>query len=732
MGLYIIIKTNADVEKIYDALKIEVQKYYKRLYTLSPEHFISHPTKCNNASLRVFTWPRLPHVEEFFEECIDNDVESKYGFEFMLEYGIPDDWAKPSNNLQTIEEFYITNASNVLLESPYVSDITSMSYKYATLMLTLYKYIIDTGVDVSKDHTRIIMSSIAGQCFSENTYNAVYNTVKDRFDGIPGFRIYFKHGPHPIMIAESLLKAYDRTGYMYRFFKGLFVTKYAITIGQGSKPTSMQVGTFIAHILRLKFSTTVRSAAANPSYVVNIFTNGWKTIQGDRVLCDAIVSFENYYADATDEFILSVVGAQKNDEVDAITRIRDIAMKTVTINHVKAGLVIERFGNIQMKYDLTLMFNDVTYELKTKKVREHYPHDVATFSLKYDFYRNYDHEKEMMLDKVMEDFFPNEDVRQYIYLIFGRCLMGNVDDKCFWIFIGHSNAGKSKFMQLVKRAFGDYAEIMPSEFFNRKSKGASDATPELSKSVGKLVGIIQEPRKGAVDIETIKERTGDTELSYRLLYNEASTTTNTTRYFACANQIRFETSDAAFWLRCRVVLFERQFIPDYDYQIKADTLPSRELDMYRKMDPNIDKVFEYIAPVLMSRFIKAYHSSSCKTLETPDIVKFYTMQLRMICDNICMFLRDTLEFTGSSSDMITTTQLYTLFIQWFRPRFADRKNLMDQTSFVQAVRSNSLTVIGDKVIGVKSQFVSAQRMIAPGATSGTTLKIDAPRGPIEN
>ena len=64
------------------------------------------------------------------------------------------------------------------------------------------------------------------------------------------------------------------------------------------------------------------------------------------------------------------------------------------------------------------------------------------------------------LDDFLVKVFPNERVREYILRFLSSCLSGEVREEKFYFWTGSGGNGKSKLVDLVEFALGEYSKSM--------------------------------------------------------------------------------------------------------------------------------------------------------------------------------------------------------------------------------------------------------------------------------
>lgn len=706
MGLTIIYENiEGSPRDNFDIIKQVVKEYYSK-------HYVVDQTMLNNWKLLksegggyVATWSRLPHSEHFF-------LASSYAFntyleKFMVYLNATIDSKYTENGVTTITKFeYYMNKCVFHYKNcePRMNHIRNMPYFYIISMLYLYKYYVESGVEITDQHTSIILSCLAQQAKSVCLYDTILKIFEPEFKNTD-VMINFKLSGDTIstMMLESILKSYDGTPkeMIFNYFKGIYIVKYFMmyeSTETSGKYLQTYTAQLIADLLRFQYATI-----GDTSLRLKYFTNGWKGLDSNTMLINAINAFDNFVYDVVHQVYAESIGYDYDLFKQNVNEVYSL-VERMPVSKVKSALCVDNFVIMKSEYNRVLSFKDIAFDLNLMKVRDHYPHDISDNSIRYNFNVPANAHRQMMLDKFMSDLFDEPEIIHYMYVIFGRALRGNVLDKAFWVFIGHSNAGKSKFAEMVSKAFGDYATTLSGDILNKQSSNSASATPDVNLMVGSLVGFVQEPRRGRVDIEAIKERTGDEKMYVRELYCEGRVVKNTMRMFSVANQMYFNTHDEAFWRRCKVVKFKRKFVKSDEYDNLAETLsPEKMASEYRVGAENIDTIIDYIAPEFMIRCINQYYNTLYMPLIDPPLVKQYINEFRLENDNVYLFVNTAYEVTKDTSDTVNVQFAYDRYKDWFDERTADSRNLLTMSMFKDGVRSAGLAIDDELILGLKDR-----------------------------
>ena len=106
-------------------------------------------------------------------------------------------------------------------------------------------------------------------------------------------------------------------------------------------------------------------------------------------------------------------------------------------------------------------------------------HDPIPY-IPYDPHHPIQHEITDFLTKV----FPNPELRAYVLRLLSSCLEGANREQCYYTLIGGGGNGKSKIVELMRLALGDYQTSMSTTVLTRKRPDSGAANPEIIVSHG--------------------------------------------------------------------------------------------------------------------------------------------------------------------------------------------------------------------------------------------------------
>ena len=251
-------------------------------------------------------------------------------------------------------------------------------------------------------------------------------------------------------------------------------------------------------------------------------------------------------------------------------------------------------------------FTNGVFDLKELVFRKGRRSDLITQSCNLE-YKEYsmDSIEIQTIEKFLFSILPENDVREYALTILGSCISGDVRSETFHIFTGGGGNGKSKLLDMVNAALGDFYTIMNVSALTTKRNGSAAADPELALAQGKRLVLFQEVEKDqVVNTSKLKEWTGGDEITARSLYKDPIKFKPQFKCVMTANNVpAFDSHDDGTWRRVKIVPFKTRFVNEEDYD-ETKSIPALCKDFkgkenrpmeYHCIKDNklIDQVMEY-------------------------------------------------------------------------------------------------------------------------------------------
>ena len=163
--------------------------------------------------------------------------------------------------------------------------------------------------------------------------------------------------------------------------------------------------------------------------------------------------------------------------------------------------------------------------------------------------------------RFMEEVFPDDEVRRYVWKAIGYSLTGDMREKCFFFLHGIGDNGKSVFLNLMEFILGNYADQGGKGLTVTNSKGTYP-TREAAKIVGKRLVLASETEeREKMNTGVIKSITGGDSLDAAGVYERHFTFKPTCKiWFAGNYKPTIHDAGPAIWGRVRLIPFDRTFV----------------------------------------------------------------------------------------------------------------------------------------------------------------------------
>jgi len=292
-----------------------------------------------------------------------------------------------------------------------------------------------------------------------------------------------------------------------------------------------------------------------------------------------------------------------------------------------------------------LGFENGVYDFNTFSFREGQCEDYISFSTGH----NYDNTYSMNSPEIIEikhfidQVLPEKEVQDYVIYRMAFFLQGNPAEK-FHIFVGSGGNGKSKLLELLQHAIGDYAGGLPVTALTGKRPDSNGATPEIVRLVGRRVVCLEEPNnKEILQPGRLKELTGGDKLYARQLHKEGFEFKPQFNMILCANSNPgLQADDGGIWRRVVVVRFPSRFVenpdPNDPTQFPLDTTLSKKLKTW-------GGAFLWY---LLEKYSELYQVHKGYN-PVPETIRLETQKCREANDKISKFVHAKIDVT--SKDM---------------------------------------------------------------------------------
>ena len=320
---------------------------------------------------------------------------------------------------------------------------------------------------------------------------------------------------------------------------------------------------------------------------------------------------------------------------------------------------IKDFMNLLDSKNNILCFSNGIIDFSTKLFRQGLPDDYTSKStnIPYIPIKNCDKKIIDEITEFMSQLFPEPELCNYMWDHAASTLIGKNNNQTFNMYTGVGRNGKSKFVQLMSLALGEYKGTCPITLVTQKRTSIGSTSSEIVDLMGKRFVVMQEPGEFDEFNEGIlKELTGDDPIQGRALYkNTVTFYPQFTLALSTNYDLKIKGKDDGIWRRIRKCAFKSVFNEN-----PVDTDPQKPYQF--KVDKNIDEKFEIWKTVFMSMLVeRAYVNNG--NVKDCQIVMATSEQYRKNQDQLAEFIQDRIVVDPTGS--IKETELYETFKEWW-------------------------------------------------------------------
>ena len=391
----------------------------------------------------------------------------------------------------------------------------------------------------------------------------------------------------------------------------------------------------------------------------------------------------NMYMDKTNEIMVQMQTMDSSTEPydklrkksNKITEMSNCLKKTSWKNNImkeaKELFYDNKFIENLDQNPYLLCFNNFVVDFKNNTYRKGQPDDYISRCTNIDYipYKEGKHTQIIKeINEFMEQLFPIEELRNYMWEHAASCLIGTNQNQTFNIYKGTGRNGKSKFVELMGHGLGNYKGTVPITLITQKRNSIGSTSSEVAQLNAVRYAVMQEPSKGdKINEGIMKEITGGDPIQARALFKDTITFTPQFKLVVCTNT-EFEdmADDDGTWRRIRMIDFMSKML---DNPYEDPKFPRADFPYQFPIDKNLDVKFKTWAPIFMSILVeKAYKLqgivNDCKIVMTSSD-KYRERQ-----DYFTGFAKDKIK--NKQGDKIKKTELLETFKQWYSSNYGNK------------------------------------------------------------
>jgi len=330
-----------------------------------------------------------------------------------------------------------------------------------------------------------------------------------------------------------------------------------------------------------------------------------------------------------------------------------------------------------------LCFKNGVIDFKTKEFRRGRPEDYLSKCTNIDYIKIDPIKHKKIIDEI-EDFFhkifPDQELYDYMWQHLASTLIGTNQNQKFNMYIGEGQNGKSKLVDLMKLALGDYAGIVPLSLITGDRVKVGGLSPEIIKLKGQRYSVMQEPTKGdKVNEGKMKELTGGDMIQARAPFMISAVEFKPQFTLALCSNTMMEIKDTSHgtWRRIRIVEFKSLFCE------KPYSDPEKQEIIHQfVVDETIDQKFNDWKEVFMSMLIDIAFTTNGKVNDCPMVLAA-SNEYRNSQDYFADFIRDVM--VTDPNGRVSKTEVVQEFKSWYEancgrnvPNIKDLRAYMDK------------------------------------------------------
>jgi len=395
----------------------------------------------------------------------------------------------------------------------------------------------------------------------------------------------------------------------------------------------------ISNVVNLLFQNEFCYEAVNQDWY-QFINHSWKNQKREplglmRYLSEIVVELFHKYL--TDTQFTTIHTTESTDErktlMDQFTKIFKIIKKKLKDNKPKKSIIEEsKYGFIKNKFlekldqnkDLVGFENGV-YDLQNKQFRNGRYQDYISLTTGYNYI---EYNKHCPVIKNIKKFFKSiqpdisdldKQRRKYLKMFLSSCIQGVNTDETLHVFKGIGRNGKSKLVELMQKALGEYAGTMSISYLVKGRGKSSDASPDLVNVKNQRFVVMGEPSDtDRLHNGTLKEITGGDKMTGRGLYKDQTTFKPQYKLLIVCNDVpKLQTgNDHATYERLRIVNFPMKYSKNKKLCDGSDPY-TQAIDL--SISEKIEEWGPYFMGMLIHWFNK-YHTNCSVKLEVPDAI----------------------------------------------------------------------------------------------------------------
>lgn len=400
----------------------------------------------------------------------------------------------------------------------------------------------------------------------------------------------------------------------------------------------------IAKVVYSQYKDEIKAINKNTWYYYDKDKHKWKiTTEGSSLrinlsteICRKFIERSMFWSNTSygddDSSGQKELNLEKGKKCNSIAlKLKNSGFKDSIMKECKTLFIDEKFEELLDSRTHLIGFVNGVYDMKMHIFRDGMPDDYISHSTKIN-YISYNPElpEYAEINDFFSKIFVNESVKKYVYDIITCIIDGSIAQERFYIFTGEGSNGKSRLLDLIQKAIGDYYCILPIALLTQKRVASNSAQSELERTKGRRFAVMQEPSdQDKINIGFMKELSGNDRIMTRGLYKEPTEFKPQFKMILTCNELpEVPSNDGGTWRRIRVIEFLSKFCEN----------PSKPNEFV--MDMELTDKFERWTEPFMSMLIERHKTIDANKIIEPMEVRIATESYKNNNDVIGQYIND--------------------------------------------------------------------------------------------
>jgi P4 family phage/plasmid primase-like protien len=409
--------------------------------------------------------------------------------------------------------------------------------------------------------------------------------------------------------------------------------------------------------------------------------------------------FNQKVIETTDEGQKEVYNKRAQSAIKIALNLKKSAFKECVMKECKCLFIDEKFEELLDNRAYLLGFENGVYDLKLHIFREGMPDDYI-YLCTNKIYVPYNPESQEIVEinEFFNKLFTNENLRNYVLDILACAIDGSIAQERFYIFTGQGSNGKSRLLDLIQKAIGDYYATLPIALLTQKRAASNSAQGEVERTKGRRFAVLQEPSENdKINIGYMKELSGNDRILTRGLYKEPYEFKPQFKMILACNELpEVPSDDGGTWRRIRVIEFSSKFCEHPDPE-KPNEFP---------MDLQLSEKLERYADIFLSMLIERHKTINPVKINEPREVINATQKYKNNNDVIGQYITDNIVTDPASKEKIGITDIFNDFKAWSFQNVSKSKKVPDRNqikSYFEKIYGIYDSKVGWKGFRIKSE-----------------------------